>query len=124
MSEIEQVRAVSAAYVQAVREGDADKAAALFSEDGVMMPPNKRPVEGREAIRQILLENGPQPTLNEQFITFAVSGRLAYQRSRASWDSNGARKFTDSMDVLKQGDDGTWRYAAVTWNTSEGFDDA
>ena len=123
MSEIERVRAVSAAYLQAVREGDADKAAALFSEDGVMMPPNKSPILGREAIRQTLLKNGPQPTLDEQFLMFEVSGRLAYQRSRASWGSNGKRKFTDSMDVFKQSDDGTWQYAAMVWNSSEGFGD-
>jgi uncharacterized protein (TIGR02246 family) len=84
MTEIEQVRAVSAAYLQAVKGGDPDKAAALFSEDGVMMPPNKPPIEGREAIRQSLLKNGPQPSLAEQFLMFEVSGRLAYQRSRAS----------------------------------------
>jgi ketosteroid isomerase-like protein len=124
MSEVEQVRAVSAAYLQAVKEGDADKAAALFSEDGVMMPPNAPLIEGREAIRQTLLKNGPLPTLNEEFLMFEVSGRLAYQRSRASWVSNGKTKYTDSMDVLKQTSGGTWQYAAMVWNSSEGFDES
>ena len=40
MSETEQVRAVSAAYLEAVQAGDADRAAKLFTEDAVMLPPN------------------------------------------------------------------------------------
>jgi ketosteroid isomerase-like protein len=122
MSEIERIRAVSAAYLQAVKDGDADKATALFCVDGVMMPPERPPIVGREAIRQSMLQNGPQPTLEERFLMFEVSGRLAYQRSRASWGSNGERKFTDSMDVFKRNKDGTWQYAAMVWNSSEGFD--
>jgi hypothetical protein len=74
-------------------------------------------------MRQSLLKNGPQTSLAEQFLMFEVSGRLAYQRSRASWGFNGKRKFTDSMDVFKQADERTWQYAVMTWNSSKGFDD-
>ena len=123
MSEIEQVRAVSAAYLESVQAGDADKAAELFTDDAVMMPPNGPPIVGREAIRQRLQKTGPQPTLDEEFIMFEASGSLAYQRSRALWVSDGKTKFTDSMDIFKQGNDGTWRYAAMIWNSNDGYED-
>ena len=123
MSEIEQVRAVSAAYLESVQAGDADRAAKLFTEDAVMLPPNAPPIAGRKAIRQRLHNTGPQPTLDEEFVMFEASGNLAYQRSRASWVSDGKTKFTESMDIFKRCEDGIWRYAAMIWNSNEGYED-
>ena len=123
MEVIKEIRAVSAAYLEAVQAGDADRAAALFTEDAMMMPPNQLPIVGREAIRRSIRSTGPQPTLSERFLMFQASGGLAYQRSRASWLSNGKVKYTDSMDVFVQNENGEWRYAAMVWNSSEGFDE-
>ncbi len=57
----------------------------------MMMPPSKPPVEGRKATGQSNWKNGAQPMLQEELIMLEVSGKPAYQRSRASWDSNSKR---------------------------------
>ena len=122
MSEVDDVRATSAAYLDAIRTGDADKGASLFTEDAVQMPPNSPLIKGRDAIRKGIIEQGPIPSINEEFQMIDVSGDLAYQRSKASWEWDGKARFTDSMDILKRGEDGQWRYVAMVWNSSEGFE--
>jgi ketosteroid isomerase-like protein len=122
MSEIDEVRATCAAYLQAIKTGDAEKGATLFTEDAVQMPPNAPLVRGRDAICRGIMENGPIPSINEEFLMIDTSGDLAFQRSRVTWDSDGSTKYTVSMDVLKRCDDGVWRYIAMVWNSSEGFD--
>ena len=121
MTELDEVRTTCAAYLQAIKDGDADKGASLFTEDAVQMPPNAPLVKGRDAIRKGILENGPIPSINEEFEMIEISGDLAFQRSRATWNSDGDVKYTDSMDVLKRCDDNVWRYVAMVWNSSEGF---
>ena len=51
-----------------------------------------------------------------------VSDGLAYQQSRITWDSNGKTKYTDTLDVLKRQDDGSWLFVACAWNSAEGID--
>ena len=122
MSEIDKIHALNAAFEQAMREGDGDKCASMCDESVVMMPPNKPPIEGRERIRQHVNNLGPDSTLTGESMNIEVSGRLAYQRSRATWSSNGKTKYTDSLEVLKQQDDDSWLFLASSWNSSEGFE--
>ena len=122
MSEIEKIHELNAAFEKAMQEGDADKCASMCSENAVFMPPNKAPIEGREAIRQHIKNLGPDSSLNGEALNIEVSGRLAYQRSRATWESSGKTKYTDSLEVLKQQDDDSWLFLASSWNSSEGFE--
>ena len=122
MSDIEKINELNAAYQEAMREGDGEKCASMCDENAVFLPPNKSPIEGREAIKQQVDNLGSESTLTGEVQSIEVSGRLAYQRSRVTWDSNGKKKYTDSLDVLQQQDDGTWLFVASAWNSSEGFD--
>ena len=122
MSDIEEIHALNAAFEEAMKEGDGDRCAAMCSENAVFMPPNKPPVEGREQIKQHINNIGPDSTLTGEALTIEVSGGLAYQRSRASWESDGKTKYTDSMEVLQRQDDGAWVFIASSWNSSAGFD--
>ncbi|MDJ0958082.1 MAG: DUF4440 domain-containing protein [Arenicellales bacterium] len=93
----------------------------MCAEDVVMMPPNKPPIEGREGIKQHINKLGPDSTLTGESLNIEVSGKLAYQRSRATWSSNDKTKHTDSFEVLNQQEDGSWLFIASSWNSSEGF---
>ena len=124
MSEIDKIHALNAAYEKAMREGDGEKCAAMCDENVVMMPPNKLPIEGREGIRQLVNKLGPDATLSAEALHIEVSGSLAYQRSRATWSSGDKTRYTDSLEVLKQQDDGSWLFLASSWNSSEGFEQA
>lgn len=122
MSEIEKINARNVAFQDALRKGDADTCASMCAEDAVMMPPSAPPVEGRDAIKQHFAKLGPDATVTADILKTEVFGGLAYQRSRVSWDSNGKTKYTDTLDVLRQHDDGSWLFVASSWNNSEGFD--
>jgi len=122
MNEIEQISAFNTMFQDALREGDGEKCASLCADNAVMMPPNETPVEGRDAIRRHFADLGPDPSVGGEILETRVSGQLAYQRSRVSWDSNGKTKYTDSLDILRQQDDGSWLYVACAWNSAEGLD--
>ncbi len=122
MSDIEKINAINAAAQEAVRAGDGDKCASMYDEKGVMMPPNTPLVEGRGAIGQHFTNLGPDSTVTASTPKIEVSGNLAYQLYRVTWESDGKTKYTDCFDVLKQQDDGSWLYVASAWNSEEGFD--
>lgn len=122
MSEIEKIHECNSMFQDALRAGDGDKCALMCEESAVLMPPNAPPVEGRDAIKQHFAGLGPDSTVTGNSLNIEVYGELAYQRSRVTWDSNGKTKYTDSLDVLRQQDDGSWLFVASAWNSEEGFD--
>ncbi len=122
MSDIDKIKAINAAALEAVRVGDGEKSASTYDEKGVMMPPNTPLVEGRGAIGQHFNNLGPDSTVTASTPKIEVSGNLAYQLYRVTWESDGKTKYTDCFDVLKQQDDGSWLYVASAWNSEDGFD--
>ena len=122
MSDIEKINACNAAFQDAMREGDANACASLCTEDAVMMPPNAPLIEGRDAIKKHLADLGPDSTVTTEFLKVEIFGRLAYTRGRVTWDANGKTKYTDTLDVLRQHDDGSWSFIVSAWNSSEGFE--
>ena len=122
MSDIEKIKAINAAALEAVRVGDGEKCASTYDEKAVVMPPNIPLLEGHDAIRQHFADLGPDSTVTVGTPKIEVSGKLAYQLCRVSWGSDGNTKYTDCLDVLKQQDDGSWLYVASAWNSEDGFD--
>ena len=122
MSDIEKLNACNLAFMEAVRQGDGEKCASLCDENVVFMPPNEPLIKGRDAVRQHFANLGPDSTVTSETPKTEVSGGLAYQHSRVTWDSIGKTKYTDDFDVLKQQDDGSWLFVAWAWNSAEGFD--
>lgn len=122
MAEIDKIDALNAAFQEALRNGNGDKCGSLCAEDAVMMPPNAPPIEGRETIKQHFAKLGADPSVTAETLKIEISDDLAYQRSRVSWHSNGKTKYTDSIDVLRRQEDGTWLFVASSWNSSEGFE--
>ena len=124
MNDIEKISALYAAFQEALRKGDGDMCASMCTENAVLMPPNELPVVGSEAIRQHFANLGPDSTVTGKALKTEISGKLAYQHSRMTWESDGKTKSTDSLDVLRQQDDGSWIFETCAWNSVEGFDQA
>jgi ketosteroid isomerase-like protein len=122
MSDIEKINTYYLDFMEAVRQGDGEKCASMCDENAVFLPPNEPPLKGRDAIRQLYANLGSDSTLNSEALKTEVSGGLAYQQSRVTWESNGKTKYTDTLDVLKQQDDGSWLFVACAWNSAEGID--
>lgn len=122
MSETDQINSCIQAFMEALRLGEAEKCASMYEENAVVMPPNEPPLFGRESIRQHLANLGSDPSVTAEALKIEVSGELAYDRSRVTWESNGKTKYTDCLDVFKKQDDNSWAFIASTWNSVEGFD--
>ena len=122
MSDIEKINTYYLDFMEAVRQGDGEKCASMCDENAVFLPPNEPPLKGRDAIRQLYANLGSDSTLNSEALKIEVSGGLAYQQSRVTWESNGKTKYTDTLDVLKQQDVGSRLFVACAWNSAEGID--
>jgi ketosteroid isomerase-like protein len=124
MSDKEQIDRYNAAFELALQQGDAAGCAALCAETALLMPPEEAPVSGREAISRHFAGLGADLSVRGSVVELEISGGLAYQHSRVSWDSDGGRRYTDSLDVLQKQADGSWLLLASAWNSSGGFDSA
>ena len=122
MSEIEKIRESSAAFDEALKVGDGDKCASFYVQDGSLMPPNAPLVQGREAIKKHFDDLGPDSSVGGDILKTEISGNLAYQNTRVTWESDGRSKYTDCLDILQKQDDGSWLYVVSTWNSEEGLD--
>ena len=121
MSDLESISEYTAAFMNALLEGDGKACAALCTENAVLMPPEEAPVVGSEAISRHFAGLGADPSVEGEVISVEISGDLACQQTRISWDSNGGRRYTDSLEVLQRQADGSWRCLASAWNTVAGF---
>ena len=86
------------------------------------MPPNAPLVQGRDAIKKHFDDLGPDSSVGGDILKTEISGNLAYQTTRVTWESDGRTKYTDCLDILQKQDDGSWLYVVSTWNSEEGLD--
>jgi ketosteroid isomerase-like protein len=121
MGELEKIRACSSAFEEALKVGDGDTCASFYVQDGILMPPNSRLVQGHDAIRKHFTDLGPDSSMGGDISKTEISGNLAYQNTRVTWESDGQSKYTDCLDILQKQDDGSWLYVLSTWNSEEGL---
>jgi len=123
-------------YLSAYNAQDPVALAALYAEDGLLLPPNGGPVRGRDAIRTYWTNSGRRgltfDILNKDVCGeagFFVGRYQARETSRGEFQlaqgplarlSNRERRPEHGNFVLcvKRGETGTWRIAADMWNTS------
>lgn len=122
MSDLDQIGEYSAAFQKAMHEGDGKTCAALCVDNAVLMPPEEPPVIGRDAITKHFADLGADPSVHGEVVNLEVSGDLAFQHTRVSWDADGGRRHTDSFEVLQKQADGNWRCLASSWNSVAGFE--
>ena len=118
------INAVADQYVKATLAGDAKAIAALYTEDGIEMPPNEPAVKGRAAIQQFYERNFKGAKIGEFSLTHLESrssGDTAYDAGmyRQTVTPAGAPAMKDAgkyVVILKRVA-GSWKVAYAIYNS-------
>lgn len=102
-------------YEQAWRSNDEDAIAALFIEDGYAMPSGRRPVQGREAIREAYARTGGQLTLRAIDYTMGDSTAHIVGVYTYNPDAGFGGKY---LLILEKSATGAWMIAADMDNSN------
>lgn len=121
------VRGVDSAFAAAASAGDAAAMAALYTADGVVLPPNMARVTGPDAIRELFSGMMAAGTPSLTLTPNTVAGRqdLAYAVGTyaLTWTAQAAGAMAPPADsgkyvvVLMRQADGSWKIAADMWNS-------
>ncbi len=116
------IRGLTQDFATAFNTGNYDQAAALFTADGLLMPPQREAVQGQKPIEVMLRRLGEAGYQNVRLETIRVeeSGDMAVEIGRytaAVQQANGTTvaergKFVQTWRRL-----GIWRMAANCWNS-------
>jgi uncharacterized protein (TIGR02246 family) len=116
------IRGLTQDYATAFNTGNYDQAAALFTADGFLMPPQSEAVQGQKPIELMLrrLAEAGYQNLRMETIRVEESGDMAVEIGRytaAVQQANGTTvaergKFVQTWRRL-----GIWRMAANCWNS-------
>jgi ketosteroid isomerase-like protein len=112
------VRALADSGVHRLRSGRASDWAALYSEDGILQPPNAKTVKGRSAL--IAWAKALPPVENAEFTDIEIrgDGNLAYGTSGYRITLKGAPPDTGKqLWVSRRNADGKWEVIAVSFNS-------
>ncbi len=122
----QQIRELDQKWVEAVQAGDADTIANLYTEDGMVMPPNAVQAEGTEAVRQFWEGLLGLPNLSFTFepttVEVAEAGDMAYDIGTysLSYDADPGRVEDEGKYVVvwaKEG--GEWKVVADIFNSNK-----
>ncbi len=113
---------VNKRLAQAVQEGDAAAAAALYTEDGKFLAPNADFLSGRDAILQAAIDGGIKG-LNLSTLEFEVHGETAHEVGTYELVADGgAVADSGKFIVIWKRVDGSWRLHRDMINTSRPAD--
>ena len=112
-------------FMVAINNGDADAVAALYSPDGVRMPPDAPEIRGREAIRQSLEAGFEVADIEVQVHVEETefSGELASVRGTFALittprdGSDPSEMEGNWMRLMRREPDGRWLVARELWNS-------
>lgn len=119
------VAKVRNAYLAAVNAGDAKAVAALYTEDGVEMPPNEAMMKGRAAVEkyQAGFLTAFSVKLSLTGIESMAAGDMAYDvgtYSQTITPKEGGKAMTDRgkyVVLMRRGSDGQWRVKYAIYNS-------
>jgi ketosteroid isomerase-like protein len=110
-------------YMDAFSRGDAKAAARLHSEDGIVMPPQSRPLKGRAAIEAMLADSFSQGPAVLRLTTLDVqqAGELVYETGlhevRAGQEEdNEVLEEGSYLVIWKRNEVGIWQLHVDIWN--------
>jgi uncharacterized protein (TIGR02246 family) len=121
------VESTTAAVHQALRSNDVERFMNYVADDVLFMPPGEPPVRGREAVRQWITRFLMQYRTSNLILAdreVFVGGRWAVEVGTFEWalqPAAGGAAVVDRgnyMQVWKQQDDKTWRFAREVYNSS------
>lgn len=113
-------------FAAALNAGDAKAAAALYSEDAVLIPPGEPPVRGRAAIGEYwngAIESGGVRDVSVETMDALSSGSLGYETGSFVLTANGPDGETvvergRYVELLRRGSDGKWYSTHGIWNAA------
>jgi uncharacterized protein (TIGR02246 family) len=110
-------------YVEASNEGDVAGLTALYADDAVLLPPDREPIEGREAIAEFWRE-GTDSGLEVTTLRLDVDGDVGYLIGRYRLPPTDDEPADSGKTVmcLRRQRDGSWKLTADIWNSSAGAD--
>jgi uncharacterized protein (TIGR02246 family) len=118
------IRAQTERLVVAMRAADPDSAAALFTDDGTMFPPNTAPVAGNPAVREWGVRTfAAMRVLEAQVITDEVRVADGWAVSHGTWSMKVAAGTTEMVDttrwmvIWERQPDGVWKIDRDLWNS-------
>ena len=120
MSEVAAIKRLIADYDAAHQAGDGATLAEMFCDDGVIIPPGKPAISGKEEIRQFFSDVSGGAGLATNTIRIDVVGSLAYDYGTASWTEGDEERVLYYCDIYRL-EDGEWKMQLSTWNTNEGI---
>lgn len=120
------VRKADADWVKAAQGKKAEDWMAFYSDDVVILPPNDKTSNGKDAARKPVAELLATPGLVISWqptkVEVANSGDVAYLYGTYQMTTNGpdGKPMTDNgkmLEIWKKQADGSWKCALDTWNT-------
>ena len=119
------IQDVNREIAEAMKRGDPASAAALYTEDATLLPPNSEPIRGRQAIQAFLgslMEMGIQE-MSFDTVDVEYLGDVAYEVGAYTlkMEPQGGQAVTDRgkyVVVWKREGGGPWKLAVDIWNTS------
>jgi ketosteroid isomerase-like protein len=115
-SDKEAINAARTARSTAIANRDAAAAAAVATEDGVMLPPNLPPRQGQAALRE-WFTNFPSTSVTFTSIEIDGDNRIAYDRGTyAATSKEGTVTPGKYLWIWRKQGDGSWRVAIAMWN--------
>jgi uncharacterized protein (TIGR02246 family) len=108
-------------WEKAYNAGDAAAIAALYTEDGVMMPPNAEMAKGKQAIQAYLekhITDAKGMTLELETVDGSKTGDMGY--ARGTWrmkDASGKVVDEGKWIEVRKNVDGKWRIHRDIWNS-------
>ena len=117
------LKAVTAAWLDAYNAGDVEKIVAMYTEDGVLMPPHAGVATGHTAIRAFLTADtaGAKAAgvkLVPGAATAGVAGDTGWESgSYTTTDSSGATVDSGSYLSVSRRSNGKWLYVRDTYNS-------
>src|SRR5262245_42757206 len=110
-------------WAAAYNAGDADKIAAMYTTDGVLMPPHAQAAQGADAIREYIANDTATAKTNGVTLSIepnasGASGDLAWQAGTFKvTDASGNAVDTGKFVELRQNVDGAWKITRDIWNS-------
>ena len=115
-SDIEAIHTARAARSAAIAAGDAVAAAAVATDDGVILPPGLPPRQGQAALRE-WFTNFPFTSL--VFTSLEIDGANGIAYDRGAYEGtlrDGGVTRGKYLWIWKKQGDGSWRVAIAMWN--------
>jgi ketosteroid isomerase-like protein len=115
-----ELRAAVDAYHEAGASADVAKLVALYTTDGVMLPPNAAEEKGLDEIRAYASEFTQAPGFAIRFsdisVGVAASGDMGYSLANAVISADGVDDTVRDFHLWKK-EDGAWKVAVDIWNS-------